>query len=115
MTMQRYDLDAWLGDFADKLDDDQKDELVRISGDIDTRYDADDPARAAAFNAAAQYMFGDTNTDAAAREYQAAQQARDEALAAAIQVASMSGLSERAAADKIGINKRTVRRHLGKE
>lgn len=113
--MQPHEIDAYLGDFADKLDADQKTELSRIADDLADRYEDSGEAQAAAFAAAAAYMLGDTNTDAAARTYQAAQQARDEALAAAIQVAEMSGLSNVAAAKKIGITPRTVRRHLGKE
>lgn len=113
--MQEHEIDAYLGDAAGQLDNDQKTELVRINDDIEARYNEDDPARAAAFAAAVAYMLGDTNTDATARAYRSAQKVRDEALAAAIQVAAMSGLSERAAADEIGINRLTIRRHLGKE
>lgn len=113
--MERYEIDAWLGDAADQLTDDQKTELARIAADLADRYEDSGDAQAAAFNAAAAYMLGDTNTDTAARTYRNAQQVRDEALAAAIQVATMSGLPETAAAEKIGINRRTIRRHLGKE
>lgn len=113
--METYELDAYLGDFADQLDADQKTELIRISDNINARYGEDDPGRTAAFTAAVAYMLGDTNTHDAARAYRSAQQVRDEALAAAIQVAHMSGLSESAAAAEIGINRRTVRRHLGTE
>lgn len=113
--MQPHEIDAYLGDFADKLDTDQKAELVAIAADLADRYQDSGDAQAAAFNAAVAYMLGDTNADTAAAEYRNAQQIRDEKLAAAIQVAAMSGLTETAAADTIGINRRTVRRHLGKE
>lgn len=113
--METYEIDAYLGDFADKLDTDQKTELANIAADLADRYEDSGDAQAAAFNAAVAYMLGDTNADTAAREYRNAQQLRDEALAAAIQVATMSGLNISAAAEKIGINRRTVSRHLGKE
>jgi len=112
--MEIYEIDDYLGDAADQLDTDQKRELAAIGDDLATRYDEDDPGRGAAFAAAVAYMLGDTNTHDAAHTYRAAQQTRDETLAAAIQVASMSGLSEVAAAAAIGISRNTVRSHLGK-
>lgn len=115
MDTQRHEIEAYLGDFVDQVTGDQIDDLTRISNEINTRYMTDEPERAAAFVAAVQYVLGNTNADRAARDYQDAKQRCDETLAAAVQVASMTGLSEVAAAKTIGIARNTYRKHLNRE
>ena len=117
--MQRHELDAWLGDFADTLTDDQKDALAGAADGIEERYpDEDDDRRQAAMIAASQVAFGDTTLTEAADAWRAAKQAERAAMAAltgAVLMADRSGETEAAIVKATGINRMTIRKALGKQ
>ena len=91
MTTQRHEIEAWLGDFADELTDDQINDLVRISDEIEARYpDPDDEdERRAAMTVAHRLMVEDHDdvVDELAQRLRAARLAQIEALAGIRQAA----------------------------
>lgn len=115
-AMQRYELDAYLGDAADQLTDTQKDDLLRTADDIDATYDEEDD-RAVAFSAAVQYVFGDLDADDVGAALTGARVAEREAYVTARQVAVMAvrdGAEEAPLARALGVDRMTVRKWLGK-
>lgn len=121
--MQRYELDAYLGDFADDISDGQKVALMRISDELEELYPPNDELdeygreREAAFSAAVQYVMGDLDTDSAGSNLLTARLDTADAMAAARQVAVMAdadGEAESSIARKLGVDRMTVRKWLGK-
>ncbi|MCU1687765.1 MAG: hypothetical protein JWQ81_8504 [Amycolatopsis sp.] len=117
--MQRHELDAYLGDFANDLTADQKAELLSASDDIDALYPEDDDLdeRQAAFSAAVQYVMGDLDAPSAGDNLLIARNATASAMAAARQIAVMataSGAKEAPLARELGVDRMTVRSWLGK-
>lgn len=117
--MQECELDAWLGDFADEVADEQRASLRRASDMIDARYpdpDERDTAGTGAFTAAAQVILGDGTLASLAAAYLAARRAERDAMAAltgAI-IAADETMSESAIAATAGVTRMTVRKALGK-
>lgn len=113
-TMQRYELDAWLGD-DHGLDDDQVDELLRLAGEIEERYpdpDDEDEAREA-LTTAYRIILGEHKVvEQLAAERSAAKAAEVRALAGLRQAAIMqvqagdeteSGFARRANVDRMAV------------
>jgi hypothetical protein len=121
--MQLYELDAYLGDFANDVTEAQKAMLMRISDELDLLYppaeefDEHEEERLAAFSAAVQYVMGDLDVDSAGENLLIARLETVEAMAAARQVAVMAaadGEAEASIARKLGVDRMTVRKWLGK-
>lgn len=116
--MQRYELDAWLGDAADDLTSEQIDRLMAEADRIADRYpDPDDEAdRQAALSAAVQYLLGDTRPTDAGHHLNAARRAQAEAMAASQQIATMAvadGMTKSGAARAAAIDRMTLLKALG--
>lgn len=117
--MQRYELEAYLGDALADMTTEQVDRLHAEADRIDARYpDPDEQEeRDAAMSAAVQYLLGETSIDDAARALITAQRARDAAMAAVQQIAVMAhadGMTQEVAAQRAGIARKTLLRALGK-
>jgi hypothetical protein len=121
--MQPYELDAYLGDFADDLTADQKADLLRASDDIDAMYLQDDEAdeyadeRHAAFSAAVQYVMGDLDADTAGDNLLTARRQTAAAMAAVRQIAVMAyagGAEVAPLARQLCVDRQTVLKWLGK-
>lgn len=121
MSMQRYELEAWLGD-GHGLSDEQLDELLRIADDIAEQYpEEDDVADREAALAAAYRLMVEAPEDLIAdlgRERADARQAERKALIALRQIAvtriNNGDATEAGFADQAGIDRMTVRKWLGK-
>ena len=121
MTTQRYEIEAWLGDFAHELTDEQVDDLVRISDDIADRYpDPDDgDVRQSALIAAHRMMTGDTDViTELGQSWMRASIALAEAKAGLVQAALVredtGAVSEAEFARQAGVDRMTVREWTGK-
>jgi hypothetical protein len=119
MTMQRYELEAWLGD-NHGLTDDQITELLRTANEIDARYpdpdDTDD--RETALTVAYRLLLDhDDVVDTVAADLSNARATQARALAALRQAAITlipAGLETQAGfAQRAGIDRMTVRGWLG--
>ena len=120
--MQRYELEAWLGD-DHELTDEQIEELLRTAGEIDEQYpDPDDRDDAEAALAAAYRLMVEAPEDliaelAAART--AARVAERKALVGLRQVAvtriSNGDATEAGFARQAGVDRQAVRKWLGKK
>lgn len=115
------DITAYLGDFADQLTDEQRDTLASVFDVIAAKYPGEDDEmeRQEAANAAAQIVFGDATAVEFAEAWRAAKVAERVAMAGLTggiiaSVAPHGGWSENEAASELGLNRRTVRRALGK-
>jgi DNA-binding transcriptional regulator YiaG len=116
-TMQRYELDAWLGDDHD-LTDDQIDELLRAADEIEEQYPDEDDRddREAAFTAAYRLMVEAPEDLVAelATERTAARIAEHKALVALRQIAitriANGDATEAGFAQQAGIDRMTVRK-----
>jgi hypothetical protein len=120
--MQDHELDTYLGDFADRVDDDRKRILKEMLEKLDQRWPRPDftDEQLEAGNAAAEMTFGDTTAEQIAVDYQAARDAERVArlrLTGAIVITSLSepSLSELALAGRFGVTRMTVRKALGKK
>jgi hypothetical protein len=119
MGMQRYELEAWLGD-DHGLTEDQIDELLRHADEIGERYpDPDDQDEAReALATAHRLIIGERNVVAQlATERTAAKAAELRALAGLQQAAIMetrNGESESGIARQAGVDRMTVRKWIGK-
>ncbi|MFJ4738687.1 hypothetical protein [Streptomyces sp. NPDC088775] len=118
--MQRYELEAWLGN-DHSLDADQIGELLTTAEEIADRYpDPDDqPERDAALSTAYQLMATDQDVvEGLARERDAAKAAEVRALAglhqAAITLIGRGDATESGFARQAGVDRMTVRKWLGK-
>lgn len=118
--MERYELEAWLGD-NHGLTDTQVTELLAIANVIEARYPGEDDAdeRAAALTTAYRLMVEDSAdvVDELAQQLITARNAEVEALAA-LQHAAVTlipnGYTENAFANAAGVDRMTVRKWLGK-
>jgi hypothetical protein len=117
MTIQRHEIEAWLGPAYGVLTEAQ---IARVHPvRIWARYpDPDDSMeRDAALSAATQYLLGETTIDDAGESLLRARIRASEALAAAQQIAVMAvedGMAEAEAARLVGLDRMTVRKALGK-
>ncbi|MCP9998007.1 hypothetical protein LUX34_24150 [Streptomyces werraensis] len=119
--MQRYELEAWLGD-DHELTDEQIEDLLRTAGDLEEQYpDEDDREDRDAALTAAYRLMVETPEDlvaelAAART--AARAAERKALVALRQIAvtriSNGDATEAGFAQQAGVDRMAVRRWLGK-
>ena len=119
MGMQRYELDAWLGD-DHGLADDQVDELLTEADDINDRHGDDQDAAREALTAAYRLMREDADNVIAdlAQRRAAARAAELDALAGLQQVAitliASGDATESGFARQAGVDRMTVRKWLGK-
>lgn len=103
--MQRYELDAWLGD---DWTAEQRDKIAEDFGDWeDANPDASEEEGAAVLAAIAQHHDGALTIPDLAR-------AREEARAAVVVSVTLGGMSESEAARAAGVDRMTVRKWLGK-
>lgn len=113
--MQDHELDGYLGDFP--ATDEQRLALHRASDLVDTRYaGADGEAAKTAFTAAYQIIVGDYTLDDLTETWRTARLAERAAmgsLTGALIAASIT-TSENALSETTGLNRRTVRKALGK-
>lgn len=121
--MQNYELDAYLGDI--ETIPEQRDLIRAAAEQIDQRYHipadgtpedvADD--RETALTAAMQVILGDTQPDEAVDAWKRAQAAMVEAHAAmtGALIAAMPDMTERAAEQRFGLTRPTIRKALGKK
>lgn len=117
--MQDYELDAYLGDFADQLDDQQRRMLKVALEKLAERWPSPDftDEQTEAGNAVTELVFGDTTADQLAADYRAARDAERTArlrLAGVIVVESLAGTPESVIAERLGVTRMTVRKALGK-
>lgn len=117
--MQRYELDAWLGDSRADLTDEQYDRLLGEAREIADRYPGPDGEQwaAVALAAALAYITGDLSPQEAGTALLRARIAEREASVTAQEVARLTvldGSSEVAAARMTGLDRMTVRKALGK-
>lgn len=118
-TMQRHELEAWLGDALADLTAAQVDRLHQVANRLTERYpDPDDgDAWAAAMTAATQYVLGVTTADDVARRLVEARAAQRCAVAAAKEIALLvheDGMDEKASAARLGVDRMTLRAYAGK-
>ena len=119
--MQDYELDAYLGDFADEMTDENKVTLGLVLDKLAQRWpspDLTDEATAAG-NAATELAFQDSTPEQIAAEYRAARDAEQVArlrLTGAIVWTALAEptLSEQAIGDRYGVTRMTVRKALAK-
>lgn len=114
--MQDYELDAYLGDFARQVTDEQRAALHRAADAVAGRYPAPDLAdsRERAFSAAAQVILDDATLEEVAAAWRDAYRLaveRHDALTGALIAA---GGSEVSLAERAGVTRMTVRKALGK-
>ncbi len=119
--MQRYELEAWLGDDLGGLKHDQVTELLMLANDIEARYpgEDDDIDRQAALTAAYRLMVESPEdvVDELAQKLITARLAEAEALAALRQAAIVltpKGWTETGFANAAGVDRMAVRKWLGK-
>lgn len=116
--MQTYELDAWLGDARDDLDDEQYDRMLSEADEIEARHPApdDEAERDAALSATLQYILGEVTVEAAGQALVRARLAEMEAYAAARQVARLAvldGAAKATAATDAAIDRKSLYRALG--
>lgn len=126
--MQDYELNAYLGDFVDQVDEDGRDRLKRASDRIAETYpvvtdDNDQPIddyqdeRVTAFSAATQYVFGDLTVDDVAERLTKARIDLANEMVTAREVAIEAiadGATEAGIARSLGLDRMTIRKWLGK-
>jgi hypothetical protein len=114
MTMQDYELDAYLGDDV-TVTDEQRQRLLAEADRIAERYpDPDDQEeRDTAFAVAVAYVLGDDTLDSVGRRVRAGRRALIEARQIAV-MAIEDGASEASAARDLGVDRMTIRKWRGK-
>lgn len=118
--MQDYELDAYLGDWADRVTDEQRRIIGGALDAVAKRWPSPDftDEQTAAGNAAVEVAFGDATAEQIAAEYRAARDAEQAArlrLTGAILATSLAEpISEQALAERFGVTRVTVRKALGK-
>lgn len=119
--MQTYEIDAYLGEFADDLPEDRKATLGQALDKLAVRWPSPDfdDVQTSAGNAATELAYGDSTVEQIAAEYQAAR--KDERLhrlrlTGAIVWTALAEpmLSEQTIADRFGVTRMTVRKALAK-
>jgi hypothetical protein len=121
MAMQRYELEAWLGD-GHGLTDDQIDELLSLANEIEDRYpDPDDQdERDAALSTAHQLLLGQGDVIEDLAQVRAnARVAEARALAglrqAAIMLIPNESRTEAGFSRQAGVDRMAIRKWLGKK
>ena len=124
MSMQRYELEAWLGPAADDMTPEQIDTFAGMVDQIDTRYPGrdhgqhpDEEAVGEAMAGALMILLGDDELAGIAREWsdrRLAERAAMARLTGAIIATRATGKPETEIAAEAGLNRRTVRLALGK-
>lgn len=117
--MQDFEMDAYLGDYAGRIDADKRRTLKATLERLEQRWQGLDftDERTEAGNAATALAFGDSTADGIADEYRAARAAERTArlrLTGTIVYLSESGVPEVAIAERLGVARMTVRKALGK-
>lgn len=123
--MSGHTVDAYLGDFADRLSDDQKGDLARVFAQVGERYlDLDDhgvvepwsDSAEEGWTAAAQIALGDSTLTEVSERWLASRLAERQAMAAMTGAMLWSALSmsEAQIVEATGINRMTVRKAMGK-
>jgi len=106
--MHKYELDAYLGEAASEVTDEQKALMLDVS---------DGQAEDEAFSTAVQVILGDDTLDAVAQEWRRARAAERDAmerLKGAIAASAAQGVPETVIAATAGVARQTVRKALGK-
>ena len=124
MSMQRYELEAWLGPALDDMTAEQVDAFAAMVDRIETRYPGrdhgqhpDEEAAVEAMSGALMVLLGDDALAGLAGEWSRVKRAEREAMArltGAIIAASTAGRMETEIAAETGLNRGTVRKALGK-
>lgn len=115
--MERWELEAYLGDAAATTTEEQVDELLRLAGVIEEIYPDPDGDGSAIFAGAVKLVLGDANLEALASVLAKARQRERDAMAdlAGAVIASVGrGVSEAEAARRAGVSRITVRAMVGK-
>ena len=122
MTMQPYELDAWLGDT--ELTRDQREDFERSIDMIAARYPGrdhgqhpDEEMMGEAMSGAIRVLLGDDTLEGLAQEWSRARVAEREAmgrLTGAVIATADAGVAETVIAERTGLNRRSVRLALGK-
>lgn len=115
MTMQPYELDAWLGDTD--LTVEQRATLEDAIDRLTTRYAGEDDAVGEGMGGALMVILGDDTLEGIAGEWARARAAERDAMArltGAIIASAVQGQPETVIAERAGVNRLTVRRALGK-
>lgn len=118
-TIQRHELEAWLGPALQDLTEAQVERVHRAAERIHARYPGEDQGvlRDAATKATVDYLAGDLTIERAGVKLIWARIAEREASVVAQQVAVLAvedGATEVAAASAAGIDRNTLRKALGK-
>ena len=124
MSMQRTELEAWLGPALDDMTDEQVDTFAALVERIAGRYPGrdsgqhpDEEAMGEAMSGALMILLGDDTLAGLGGEWARARQAEREAMArltGAIIAASGAGRAETEIAAETGLTRRSVRKALGK-
>ena len=115
MTMQPYELDAWLGDTD--LTVEQRATLEDAIDRLTTRYAGEDDAVGEGMGGALMVILGDDTLEGIAGEWARARAAERDAMArltGAIIASAVQGQPETVIAERAGVNRMTVRKALGK-
>ena len=118
-NIQDYEIDAYLGDFAQETTEEQKGELKEALALVESRFpdeDADDDRRDAG-NAATQIILRDSTVKEIVDEWFTLRRRERSAWAGAvgaIVALNVQGVSENQIAQETGISRDTVRKALGK-
>jgi len=119
-TPLRREWAPWLGPAADEMSDEQIEQLAAAAQVVDERW-PDEPdyqeERTAALSAIVQVLIGDESLEKIAEQWRRARLAEIEARAAltgALAGMKAAGVSEVKLAERAGITRLTVRKHLGK-
>lgn len=113
MKMQRYELEAWLGEALADMTPEQVDAMAAAAHQITDRYPDTDEATEA-MNLACQTILGETTVEEAAQRWHSARQAERVAMAGLTGAILASPRSELDLAAATGINRGTIRKARGK-
>ena len=119
MSMQPYELDAWLGDARDTMTDEQVASFARLVDRIGDRWHDDDDVaeRTEAMRGALQIILGDATLAEVGRDLRRVRVAEREAaarLTGALLAGAAAGIAETVMAEESGVSRPTVRKALGK-
>lgn len=119
-TRPNFDVDAWLGPFADQTSEEHKEEIAAAARRIDERWPQHDLAdnREAALNAAAQIILGDSTLEEIGGDWarkRAAEREAHAAMTGAIIATAGAGESEASIARRSGMTRVSVRKAVGKD
>lgn len=98
-TVERHELEAWLGPALEDLTPAQVDRLLVEAAAIYDWYPDDADDREAALSAAVQYLLGELTVEEAGRHWREASAAERRACVQAIQVAAMAEMDGMPTAD----------------